>query len=85
MFTVENVDETVEPTSAFEHKAVSATLSLDSHQHSGSCCLGFATPDAQDFDDFILQAPGICPKCQAEVHERTLVELIDGAGLANIF
>ena len=35
------------------------------------------------YADFILPAPAICPKCKTEVHEKTLVQLVDPAGLAN--
>ena len=30
--------------------------------------------DSRDYVDYILPAPGVCPKCRAEIHEKTLVE-----------
>jgi hypothetical protein len=32
--------------------------------------------NAQDYVDYILPAPGLCPKCRAEIHEKTLVQAI---------
>jgi hypothetical protein len=33
-----------------------------------------AFADAKDYVDYILPAPGLCPKCRAEIHEKTLVQ-----------
>ena len=30
--------------------------------------------NAQEYVDYILPAPGICPNCRAEIHEKTLVK-----------
>jgi hypothetical protein len=34
-----------------------------------------AFADAKDYIDYILPAPGLCPKCRAEIHEKTLWNL----------
>jgi len=36
-----------------------------------------ASLDAQGYVDYILPAPAKCPKCKAEIYEKTLVETID--------
>ena len=38
-----------------------------------------AMADAKDYVDYILPAPGLCPKCRAEIHEKTLVQPIGEA------
>jgi len=42
-----------------------------------------AIADAKDYVDYILPAPGICPKCRAEIHEKTLVQPIGNSEAAN--
>jgi hypothetical protein len=42
-----------------------------------------AFADAKDYVDYILPAPGLCPKCRAEIHEKTLVQPIGGSETGN--
>jgi hypothetical protein len=42
-----------------------------------------AFSNALDYVDYILPAPGVCPKCRAEIHEKTLVQPVGGADAAN--
>ena len=42
-----------------------------------------AFADAKDYVDYILPAPGLCPKCRAEIHEKTLVQPIGDSDAAN--
>ena len=41
--------------------------------------------NSQDYVDCILPAPGLCPKCRADIHEKTLVQPIGGTESANWF
>ena len=36
---------------------------------------------AQDYADYILPAPGRCPNCRSDIHEKTLVQPKNEAGL----
>jgi hypothetical protein len=42
-----------------------------------------AIADAKEYVDYILPAPGICPKCRAEIHEKTLVKPLGDSDAAN--
>ena len=42
-----------------------------------------AFADAKDYVDYILPAPGLCPRCRAEIHEKTLVQPLGGSDGAN--
>jgi hypothetical protein len=42
-----------------------------------------AIADAKDYFDYILPAPGLCPKCRAEIYEKTLVQPIGNPDAAN--
>jgi hypothetical protein len=42
-----------------------------------------AFADARGYVDYILPAPGLCPKCRAEIHEKTLVQPIGDSDAAN--
>jgi len=42
-----------------------------------------AFADAKDYVDYILPAPGLCPRCRAEIHEKTLVQPVSGSDAAN--
>jgi hypothetical protein len=42
-----------------------------------------ALADARDYVDYILPAPGLCPKCRAEIHEKTLVQPLSYRDTAN--
>ena len=39
--------------------------------------------DAKEYVDYILPAPGLCPRCRAEIHEKTLVQPVSGSDVAN--
>jgi hypothetical protein len=39
--------------------------------------------DAKDYVDYILPAPGLCPKWRADIHEKTLVQPIGNSDAAN--
>jgi len=42
-----------------------------------------ACADAKDYVDYVLPAPGLCPKCGARIHEKTLVQPIGDSDAAN--
>jgi len=42
-----------------------------------------AFADAKDYVDYILPAPGLCPKCKSDTHEKTLVQPIGNPDAAN--
>jgi hypothetical protein len=42
-----------------------------------------AIANAKKYVDYVLPAPGLCPKCKSDIHEKTLVQPIGNPDAAN--